>query len=132
MSVEEYDPFVRGAFSVGVRTVELRDPARTRTFPCEIWYPALPPRQKEDRRHATDDPISLNEMRDAEACAGVYPLIGFSHSSEAVADNRRSSVRISQVMAIWSAHSTIPNWSLQNLRVARRRLQNRRLFACRQ
>ena len=87
--MEEYDPFVRGAFSVGVRTVELRDAARARTFPCEIWYPALPGRQKEDRRHAADDQISLDETRDAEACAGVYPLIGFSHSSGG--DRRQSS-----------------------------------------
>ncbi len=40
-SMEEYDPFARGAFSVGVRTVELRDAARARTFPCEIWMPKL-------------------------------------------------------------------------------------------
>jgi predicted dienelactone hydrolase len=80
-SMEEYDAFACGAFSVGVRTVELLDAARARTFPCEIWYPALPGRQKEDRRHAADDQISLNEMRDAEACTGVYSLIGFSHST---------------------------------------------------
>jgi predicted dienelactone hydrolase len=87
--VEEYDPFVRGAFSVGVRTVELRDAARARTFPCEIWYPAAPGRQKDDRRYATDDQISLSEMRDAEAYTGVYPLIGFSHSTGG--DRRQSS-----------------------------------------
>jgi predicted dienelactone hydrolase len=34
-----YDPFVRGLFSVGVRTTEARDPARDRVFPCEIWSP---------------------------------------------------------------------------------------------
>jgi dienelactone hydrolase len=87
--MEEYDPFARGAFSVGVRTVELRDAARARTFPCEIWYPALSGRQKEDRRHAANDQISLDETRDAEACAGVYPLIGFSHGSGG--DRRQSS-----------------------------------------
>jgi predicted dienelactone hydrolase len=87
--MEEYDPFARGAFSVGVRTVELLDAARARTFPCEIWYPALPGRQKEDRRHAADDQISLKEMRDAEACTGAYPLIGFSHSTGG--DRRQSS-----------------------------------------
>src|SRR5579864_544319 len=35
----EYDPFVRGRFSVGVRTTAARDPGRDRVFPCEIWYP---------------------------------------------------------------------------------------------
>jgi predicted dienelactone hydrolase len=83
--VEEYDPFARGAFSVGVRTVELRDAARARTFPCEIWYPALSGHRKEDRRYAA----SLDEMREAVASAGVYPLIGFSHSSGG--DRRQSS-----------------------------------------
>jgi dienelactone hydrolase len=89
LSVEEYDPFVRGMFSAGVRTVELHDVARARTFPCEIWYPAPVDRAKEDRRYAAIDQVLLNEMRDAEACAGVYPLIGFSHSSGG--DRRQSS-----------------------------------------
>lgn len=74
-----YDPFARGVFSVGVRTVELRDAARARTFPCEIWYPTLPGR---------DEQISLDGTRDADACAGIYPLIGFSHGS---GGNRRQS-----------------------------------------
>lgn len=87
--MEEYDPFARGAFSVGVRTIELHDAARARTFPCEIWYPALLARRREDQRHAADDQIALNETRDAEACSGVYPLIGFSHGSGG--DRRQSS-----------------------------------------
>jgi predicted dienelactone hydrolase len=65
--------------------VELRDAARARTFPCEIWYPALAGHRKEDRRYAA----SLDETRDAEACPGVYPLIGFSHNSGG--DPRQSS-----------------------------------------
>jgi predicted dienelactone hydrolase len=89
LSTEEYDPFVRGPFSVGVRTVELRDTARARMFPCEIWYPALPDCPKEDRRYAANDQVSLSEVRDAEAYTGVYPLIGFSHSSGG--DRRQSS-----------------------------------------
>jgi predicted dienelactone hydrolase len=83
--VEEYDPFARGTFSVGVRTVELHDWARARTFPCEIWYPALSGHRKEDRGYVA----SLDETRDAEACAGLYPLIGFSHGSGG--DRRQSS-----------------------------------------
>ncbi len=35
-----YNPFAPGPFSVGVRTIEARDSARGRQFPCEIWYPA--------------------------------------------------------------------------------------------
>jgi dienelactone hydrolase len=34
-----YDPFVRGRFSVVVRTIEAMDTSRDRLFPCEIWYP---------------------------------------------------------------------------------------------
>ena len=36
-----YDPFVRGRFLVGVRTIQARDMARARLFPCELWYPAV-------------------------------------------------------------------------------------------
>jgi dienelactone hydrolase len=36
----DYDPFVPGRFRVDVRTVEARDAARDRLFPCEIWTPA--------------------------------------------------------------------------------------------
>jgi len=51
-----YDPFARGSFDVGVRTIQTLDKARGRTFPCEIWYPEREP-------------------------AGTYPLVLFSHSS---------------------------------------------------
>ncbi len=51
-----YDPFARGPFDVGVRTIQAFDKARDRTFPCEIWYPEI-------------------------AQTGTYPLILFSHSS---------------------------------------------------
>ena len=36
---DEYDPFARGRFPVGVRTIQALDTARNRLFPCEIWYP---------------------------------------------------------------------------------------------
>jgi len=50
-----YDPFVRGRFPVGVRTIEALDAARDRLFPCEIWYP--------------------------ESAEGSHPLILYSHHS---------------------------------------------------
>ncbi len=34
-----YDPFAKGRFPVGVRTIEALDTARDRVFPCEIWSP---------------------------------------------------------------------------------------------
>jgi len=58
-----YDPFARGAFPVGVRTVHARDAARDRIFPCEIWYPAQA------------------QMRDARPLQGNAPLILYSHPS---------------------------------------------------
>jgi hypothetical protein len=36
----EYDPFDRGRFPVGVRTIQGLDTVRGRQFPCDIWYPA--------------------------------------------------------------------------------------------
>lgn len=66
----EYDPFIRGSFPVGVRTIEAPDPLRKRLFPCELWYPAA-------AEHAAE------EVRDAAALAGNHPLIVFSHGSAA-------------------------------------------------
>lgn len=57
-----YDPFGRGQFPVGVRTIQALDKARDRLFPCEIWYPESP-------------------AQDAAAQPGLYPLIVFSHHS---------------------------------------------------
>jgi len=70
-----YDPFVRGQFPVGVRTIHALDRTRDRRFPCELWYPAV-------GRHADHDAV-----RDAAALHGVRPLVVFSHHSDG---NRRS------------------------------------------
>ena len=56
-----YDPFVRGRFSVRVRTIEALDAARDCVFPCEIWSP--------------------------EGAEGKHPLILYSHHS---GGNRRA------------------------------------------
>jgi dienelactone hydrolase len=64
-----YDPFVRGRFPVGVRTIHPLDRARDRRFPCELWYPAA-------GRHAGQDAV-----RDAQAHPGIRPLVAFSHHS---------------------------------------------------
>jgi predicted dienelactone hydrolase len=69
-----YDPFVRGQFPVGVRTIQALDDARARTFPCEIWYPAA-------RQHAGQDVPPEMAIRDAAAEPGTWPLILFSHHS---------------------------------------------------
>ena len=53
-----------------MRTLEIRDRARSRVFPCEIWYPAASP-----------PPGGRAEERDAPAQPGEHPLIIFSHFS---------------------------------------------------
>src|SRR5437773_3880278 len=87
-----YDPFVRGRFPVGVRTIHAMDKVRDRTFPCEVWYPASTPHAGQDFANETRDSFEVafppnakarNQMavRDATADSGTYPLIVFSHSS---------------------------------------------------
>lgn len=50
-----YDPFAPGEYPVAVRTVDLFDDARSRSFPCEIWCP--------------------------DTSSGGHPLVVYSHSS---------------------------------------------------
>src|SRR5437764_6494272 len=81
---DHYDPFARGRFPVGVRTIEARDTARNRLFPCEIWYPAAaqhagqdlaPPTQDVFTDRPGDAPRSQTAVRDAAAQPGSHPLI---------------------------------------------------------
>ncbi len=92
----EYDPFVRGPFPVGVRTVQAVDKARDRLFPCEIWYPASAQYAGQDIAPGAQDVFTLPSrsttrsqmaVRDAAAKPGTYALIVFSHHS---GGNRRS------------------------------------------
>lgn len=87
---EEYDPFVRGRFPVGVRTLHALDTARDRLFPCEVWYPAAAQYAGRDIAPETQDsftvpfrdtPLRQAAVRDATALPGTYPLIIFSHPS---------------------------------------------------
>src|SRR6202158_560722 len=87
---DEYDPFARGRFPVGVRTIQALDTVRNRLFPCEVWYPAAAQHTGQDIELATQDsftippsntPRSQLAVRDAAAQPGTYPLILFSHSS---------------------------------------------------
>jgi dienelactone hydrolase len=86
----EYDPFARGRFPVGVRTTQALDTTRNRLFPCEMWYPAAAQHAGEDLTHPTQDSFIiplLNQsrsqmaVRNAVPQPGTYPLIVFSHSS---------------------------------------------------
>jgi len=90
MPTSTYDPFTRGRFPVGVRTIEGRDTARNRLLPCEIWYPATSRHAGQDLSSATQDAFTVRgaartqpAVRDAAAEPGTYPLIAFSHASGA-------------------------------------------------
>jgi len=85
-----YDPFIRGRFPVGVRSIRALDVARNRDFTCEIWYPAATQHQNQDLDPETQDrfmprPNGTEQkqlaVRDATARPGLYPLIIFSHHS---------------------------------------------------
>jgi dienelactone hydrolase len=86
----EYDPFVRGRFPVGVRTIQGLDTVRDRRFPCEIWYPAAAQHAGQDIAPETRDVFTVPfrdaqrsqmAVRNATAQPGSYPLIIFSHRS---------------------------------------------------
>ena len=90
IATREYDPFVRGAFPVGVRTIQGLDTARNRLFACEIWYPAAAQHAGQDLTPETQDvfmipaqdmPRKQMAVRDAAVHPGTYPLIIFSHHS---------------------------------------------------
>lgn len=85
-----YDPFVRGPFPVGVRTIQSVDRARNRSFPCEIWYPAASQHEGQDLAPEIQDvftvppvdtPRRQTAVRDAAGRPGTYPAIVFSHHS---------------------------------------------------
>lgn len=85
-----YDPFVRGPYPVGVRTLQAMDTARNRVFPVEIWYPAAAQHAGQDITPETQDSFTIPArdtrrsqlaVRDAAAQPGAYPLILFSHHS---------------------------------------------------
>jgi dienelactone hydrolase len=88
--VAGYDPFVRGRFPVGVRTIQALDTARGTVFPCEIWYPAAAQHAGQDLASGTQDSFTVPSggaqrsqmaVRDAVARPGTYPVILFSHHS---------------------------------------------------
>ncbi len=81
-----YDPFVRGPFPVGVRTIDTqRGP---RMLPLELWYPATDEYAGQDVAPETRDTYELipglpstwqDAVRDATARRGRFPLVAFSH-----------------------------------------------------
>jgi len=83
-----YDPFARGTHPVGVTSIALRDDARQRELPLEIWYPADASHRGEDLEPDTQDhyvvlpiapSVAQSAVRDARVAEGAFPLVMFSH-----------------------------------------------------
>ena len=89
MPADNYDPFVRGPYPTGVRTIDAADTSRNRVFPCEIWYPAAPEYSGRDLSTEAQDEFTVPprpphrqmSVRNARARSGTWPLIAFSHPS---------------------------------------------------
>ncbi|HEY7171506.1 MAG TPA: hypothetical protein VH417_11710 [Vicinamibacterales bacterium] len=86
-----YDPFARGRFPVGVRTIELPHTERGhRPVPVEIWYPATERYRGLDLNAATRDRFAFapelpeaaqDAVRHAEPARGVFPLVMHNHGA---------------------------------------------------
>ena len=84
-----YDPFGRGPYPVGVRTVDTVDRARSgRPLTFEIWYPAANEYSGQDLAEGSRDsydlipgfpPVWQEAVRDAAPGRGKFPLVAFSH-----------------------------------------------------
>lgn len=92
-----YDPFARGRYPVGVRTIEIEDTSRARRLVAEVWYPATDAYAGADLDPARRDRYTLAPgfpepaqaaVRDAAAADGTFPLAVFSHG---FAGHRRQS-----------------------------------------
>ena len=81
-----YDPFARGPFPVGVRTVVLS--RQDRPLPVELWYPATDEYAGRDVAESARDtyqlipgfpPVWQEAVRDATPRPGRHALVAFSH-----------------------------------------------------
>jgi dienelactone hydrolase len=93
-----YNPFIRGAFPVGVRTIELTDDDGSGySLTTEVWYPATEEYKGQDLNEAAKDKfkvvdtvpeLSQDAVRDARELNGKRPLVmyfhgGYGHRREA-------------------------------------------------
>lgn len=74
-----------GAHAVGVRTLQLTDPARARGLTVEVWYPArraagaAPPAVYRGVVGSVEFDLPGQALRDAAPEAGKFPLLVYSH-----------------------------------------------------
>jgi predicted dienelactone hydrolase len=87
MSAQSYEPFRRGRFPVGVRTIEVSARA-DRRLPVELWYPATDDARGRDVDAAHRDTYNMFPgaptawqlaVRDAAPRKGNFPAVVFSH-----------------------------------------------------
>ena len=72
-----YDPFARGRFPVGERTIPAVDRVRRRPFECEIWYPAAGQHTGQDSATETQDSFTIppgDSSRRQQAVRDAAPL----------------------------------------------------------
>ncbi len=79
------DPTAVGPYAVGVKTIELTDPARGRSFEVDVWYPIASATDGRANTYELDSfigsiaSIDSPARRDAQPAAGTWPLVVFSH-----------------------------------------------------
>jgi dienelactone hydrolase len=86
-----YDPFIRGEYPVGVRTITAVDHSRAqRAITIEIWYPAAERYRGQDLDDNTRDTFTFapelpagtqSAVRDAESAPGRFPLLLHTHGA---------------------------------------------------
>ena len=86
-----YDPFERGKFPVGGRTLETtKEPRSGRNVTVEVWYPATDAYKGKDTNEATFDRFTVGSglpeqsqeaVRDARIATGKLPLILYFHGA---------------------------------------------------
>jgi len=84
-----YDPFARGEYAVGVRTIEVNDAAiSNRPVPVELWYPADDVHRGQDFDDALRDRFEIapglptasqHAVRDAKAAGDACSLFFYFH-----------------------------------------------------
>jgi CubicO group peptidase (beta-lactamase class C family) len=86
--IVSYNPFVRGTYPVGVRTITIRDSSRNLTV--EIWHPALDCYRGMDLDPATKDRYTIgpempvmshDAVRDADPATRRFPLLICNHGT---------------------------------------------------
>lgn len=100
-----YDPFARGRFPVGVRSLPYRDRESDRELEFELWYPASERHRGEDLAGESRDRVVIapglptttqHAVRDAEPRSGTHPLFVYCHGGYG---DRRESTHLATHLA---------------------------------